>query len=378
MLTKKRRNEIYKYLEKLYYNLSNAGAYSGPTKLHQIIKSRGIHDIGIYTIRKWLQNQDNYSLQKPTSKSFKKARVIVNKIDEQFDMDLMDVNSISKSNKDIKFLLVLIDIFSRFLWIEPLKNKTGKEVVAGLKRIFHKGRKCRKLRSDKGTEFVNHIVKSYLKKENIYFFTTQNSQTKANYCERVIKTIKNKMYRIFTKNRNHRYVDILEDIVKNYNKTPHKSLNNIAPQDVNKNNETDLWAYMYLKPRKTTGVTPYKFKINDMMRITHGNMIFKRSYDEQFTREIFKVNKRFRMQNIPQYRIIDLLNQEIRGNMYESEMQKIDKNEDALWFIEKKIRKRKRNGEIQYLVKFDGFDSRFNQWISEKDIIDTTEDSEET
>ncbi|CAG2241901.1 unnamed protein product [Mytilus edulis] len=77
------------------------------------------------------------------------------------------------------------------------------------------------------------------------------------------------MYRIFTKNRNHRYVDILEDIVKTYNKTPHKSLNNIAPQDVNKNNETDLWAYMYLKPRKTTGVTPYKFKINDMVRIPH-------------------------------------------------------------------------------------------------------------
>jgi hypothetical protein len=58
-----------------------------------IIKSRGINDIGLHTIRKWLQSQDNYSLQKPTSKSFEKARVVVNAIDEQYDMDLADVSS---------------------------------------------------------------------------------------------------------------------------------------------------------------------------------------------------------------------------------------------------------------------------------------------
>ena len=73
MLSPKRRKEIYKYLEKLYYDLSNAGAYTGPSKLYEIIKSRGINDIGLHTIRKWLHSQDNYSLQKPTSKYLKKA-----------------------------------------------------------------------------------------------------------------------------------------------------------------------------------------------------------------------------------------------------------------------------------------------------------------
>ena len=113
-------------------------------------------------------------------------------------------------------------------------------------------------------------------------------------------------------------------MVQTYNKTPHKSLDNIAPQNVNKENEANLWAHMFLKPSKVKGVRPYQFKPKDMVRISHTNMIFKRSYDEQYTREIFKITKRFRMQNIPMYRLKDLLSQPIKGNFYESELQKVD------------------------------------------------------
>lgn len=129
MLSEKRRKEIYKYLETLYYDLSKTSAYTDPTKLYDIIKSRGIKYIVIYTIRKWLKNQDNYSLQKPSNKSFKTAKVVVNETDEEYDMDLMDVNALFQHNKGIRFLLVVIDIFSRYFWIEPLKTKTGKYVV---------------------------------------------------------------------------------------------------------------------------------------------------------------------------------------------------------------------------------------------------------
>lgn len=180
------------------------------------------------------------------------------------------------------------------------------------------------------------------------------------------------------KNRTSRYIDRLDDMVQTYNKTPHKSLDNIAPQSVNKGNEANLWAHMFLKPSKVKGVRPYQFKLKDMVRISHTNMIFKRSYDEQYTREIFKITKRFRMQNIPMYRLKDLLSQPIKGNFYESELQKVDKNEDTLWFIEKRLRKRKRNGQVEWLVKFYGFDHRFNQWIPERDITDVSEENEQT
>ena len=153
------------------------------------------------------------------------------------------------------------------------------------------------------------------------------------------------MYRYFTKNRTHRYIDVLQDIVSSCNATPHRILNNIAPNDVNKDNEADIWAYMYSKSKQLKAkknVTPYHFKIGDLVRISLKNMVFDRSYNEHFTREIFKINQRIRMQDIPMYKIQDFQDELIKGNFYESELQKVDKDKDALWFIEKKIRKRKK------------------------------------
>ena len=356
--------------------MSEAGAYLGPDKLYKVLKHRGVHNIGKYTVRQWLQNQDDYSLQKPVRQTFKRARVVVSGIDDQFDADLADVSNITKENDGVKYLLFVIDIFSKYLWVEPLKNKTAKEVVKGFTNIFGKGRKCKKLRTDNGTEFISKVTRTYLESEDIYYFTTQNSSTKANIAERVIQTVKNMMYRYFTKNRTHRYINILQDIVKSYNATPHRSLNNIAPKDVSKDNEADIWAYMYLKRKRfksKKNVTPYHYKIGDLVRLSHKNMVFDRSYDEHFTREIFKIYQRMRMQGIPMYKIKDFQDELIKGNFYESELQKVNKDENALWFIEKKIKKRKRNGETQWLVKFDGWPNKYNQWISEKDITDVTE-----
>ena len=103
------------------------------------------------------------------------------------------------------------------------------------------------------------------------------------------------------------------------------------------------------KPLKKK-IIKYLFKISDMVRISRINMIFDRSSDETFTREIFKIRK---LQAIPMYRIKHFTNEPIKGNFNESELQKVDKDGDTLWYIEKKIRKRKRNCNIQWLVKFE-------------------------
>jgi hypothetical protein len=121
-----------------------------------------------------------------------------------------------------------------------------------IKLVFESGIKCEKLRSDRGGEFKNHLLQNYLKREGVrLFFANQNS--KASIAERVIRTIRGRLYRYFQKNRSRRYVDILQDIVANYNATPHRSLNGLAPKDVTKDNEANVWATLYLKRAKTTG-----------------------------------------------------------------------------------------------------------------------------
>ena len=105
----------------------------------------------------------------------------VTSIDSQFDADLSDVSNIAKENDGIHYLLFVMDIFSRLLWVKPLKDKTAKSVLEGLKEVF-KERKPIRLRVDKGSEFVNPWVKKYLKDNGVYLFVTQ-SVNKANYVE---------------------------------------------------------------------------------------------------------------------------------------------------------------------------------------------------
>ena len=80
-----------------------------------------------------------------------------------------------------------------------------------------------------------------MKEEDIYFFRTQNP-AKANFCERVQRTIKTVLYRMMRQTRSYRYIDNLEDIVNNYNNAPHRSLNGLSPNEITKDNEADVWA----------------------------------------------------------------------------------------------------------------------------------------
>ena len=115
-----------------------------------------------------------------------------------------------------------MDIFSRYLWVKPLLDKTAKSVLKAIKEVFSE-RKPVKLRSDAGSEFNNKYMKKYLKDNDLYYFTTQNFP-KANYVERVQKTIKVMMYRMMRKNRSYRYIDQLQNLISNYNQSPHRSL----------------------------------------------------------------------------------------------------------------------------------------------------------
>lgn len=367
-------------ISNIYYNATKPAAYQGAEKIRLTLKDEGINNIGIHKIRKWLQNQDDYSLQKPVRRRFKRAQVVVAGPDEQLDIDLMDMQSLAKTNDNVRFLLVAIDVFSRFAWVVPLKDKTGKNVEKALSIILNDN-KFKKIRSDAGGDFKNKWIAKLLKDKNIYHHITLN-ETKANYVERFNKTLRSIIFRYLAKHRSGRYIDSLQDLVKSYNSTPHRSLKNIAPKDVNADNAANLWAYMYLKPRKKRrGVTKsikkrnrsikrslFKYKIGQLVRISHLRRPFQRVYNEQWSYEVFKIDRRFQMQGIPLYKIVDLMEFRILGSLYQSEVQPVNKSEDALWEIEKIIKKRKKNKHIQYFVKWLGYSDRFNSWVDEADV----------
>ena len=182
-------------LEKYYATASNPAAFSSPGRLYKVLNKKYPGTFSQHFIQKWLDGVDSYSVQKQARHRFKTLQVRVNSIDAQFEADLSYVGNLAKENDNINYLLFVIDVFSRFLWIEPLQNKTAKSVLNGLKKVISKKKPVR-LRVDKGSEFVNRWVKQYLKEQNIRLFTTQNPP-KANYVERVQHTFKGAFMEVF-------------------------------------------------------------------------------------------------------------------------------------------------------------------------------------
>ena len=146
-------------------------------------------------------------------------------MDDIWAADLVEMNTLSKFNKGYKYLLTVIDVFSKYGWIVPIKNKTGVNVASALKLIFEKGgrRKPTRLWTDKGNEFYNKTVKNLLEKNNITLYSTENEE-KSSVVERWNRTMKRNMWKYFTANNTHVYIDILPKLVEKYNSTYHRSI----------------------------------------------------------------------------------------------------------------------------------------------------------
>ena len=118
---------------------------------------------------------------------------------------------------------MVLDIFSKYGWIVPLKDKKGETVAEAFETIFKEGRKPEYLWVDKGKEYYNKYVKDLLEKNKMTLYSTENEE-KSSVCERWNRTIKSKMWKQFTIQGNTQYLDMLPKILKQYNNTKHSSI----------------------------------------------------------------------------------------------------------------------------------------------------------
>src|SRR3569832_896277 len=175
----------------------------------------------------------------PENMHYLHNKVFVSSIDEQWQIDLADLYNLSMYNDGYKYLLNCIDVFSKYAWSIPLKSKQGTTVVEAFKTILDaSGRKPHKIQADAGTAFKNKEFKKFIKDKVIDFLTT-NSELKASVVERFNRTLKEKMCRYFTKNITYKYIDVLDDLLKNYNSSYHRTIK-MEPINVTANDENDI------------------------------------------------------------------------------------------------------------------------------------------
>ena len=293
-------------------------------------------------------------LHRLIKRKFKKRRVIVNGIDKIWTADLADMTAFKDYNKGYTFLLLVIDTFSKYGYLVPLKNKKGQTVANALKDIFKK-RKPEKLWTDKGTEFKNKNVKDLVE-----LYSTENEE-KSSIAERWVRTIKEKMWKYFTDNNTYKYIDVLPDLVEDYNNTVHSSTKLTPKEASKKKNELTVWRNLYPDRYKKYNIIP-KFSVGDEVRITKKKKVFEKGYTTRWKEEIFTI-KEIQDTNPITYKLTDLKGEEIKGTFYEPELQK---TEQQIYRIEKVIEKEKGRS----FVKWKDYSDKFNSWVDNKDLID--------
>lgn len=357
-------------LEKYYFDPTFPGSFSGYSSFSKGLKDNDIK-IKQKDVKNWLLDQEEYTIHRPLRKNFLRNRTIVYGIDNTWQADLIDMQKFSKFNNDNKYLLSVIDVFSKYAWVRPIKNKSNSSIIEAFSEIF-KERKPQKIHSDKGTEFIGKDTQRFFKKNDIAFYFLE-SEMKASIVRRFNRTIKEKMWRYFSKLGNKKYIEILDDLVDSYNNSYHRSIK-MHPSQVNKSNENDVFENLYgfepklVKDYSVSDKNQIKFKRGDLVRISKYKNIFDKGYTPNWTREIFTIHDII-VRDIPVYILKDYSGEIVEGTFYDYEIQKVFKTSD-IFKVEEILKKRKTKSGIELFVKWLGYPSKFNSWIKESDIAD--------
>jgi transposase InsO family protein len=304
-----------------------------------------------------LETQDTYTLHKPLTKRFPRRKTFAKGIDDLFQADLADMRNLVSHNDGYAYILTCIDVFSRYAFAVPVKDKRGSTVANAFEKIFAT-RVPNMLQTDRGLEFLNAQVQGVFRRHNIRHYFSLNDDIKAALIERFNRTLKSRLYRFMTHHRTNRWIDVLSDVVDSYNRSRHRSIG-MAPIDVVPENEDELAKRLY--PPKPP--LKYRYDAGDRVRIARYKHVFQKGYLPNWTEEVFEIAEKYPTFPVT-YGLKDLAGESIKGKFYEQELQKVTKADDV-YEVEKVLKTRRRGGKIEYFVKWKGYPEKFNSWVTD-------------
>ena len=299
-------------------------------------------------------------LYKPARKNFPRRTTLVKSVNDLWQIDLAELLPFAKVNRGMRYILVVIDCCSKYLWTRPVKNKTAAEVTRAMASVLAEGQVPRLLQSDRGREFYNASFQALMRQYNITHYSTF-TVTKASIAERVIRTLKERLYKMFDLNGSHRWLAILPDLTAEYNQTVHRTTG-LKPADVTAATASEQTALAAIrKNRRVRGSRPVKFNPGDVVRLSRHKMFFEKGFTPSWTTELFRI-RAVKTSTVPvTYELEDLAGSPIQGCFYTEELQRtIVPNE---YLVEKVLRRR---GD-QIYVKWLGMDSK--SWIPASDVL---------
>lgn len=316
-------------------------------------------------------------IHKPVRKVKERRRVRVNEKDEIWAMDLVDMNEWKDSNNGEKYMLTVVDVFTRYAWARPMSSKNATDTFAAFISIVDSsGRKPKKLWVDQGKEFYNATFKQWMKANGAVMYSTFG-ESKSVIVERFNRTLKTRMWRYFTEANTRRWVDVLPRLISEYNSQKHSTLK-MSPESAglmahqkkiylihNPPLERENGAYMGGEKRVP------KWKIGDVVRVSRIKGIFEKGYLPGWSREIFTIVETqvpFDVSEPVTYKLQDRNGEVLQGSFYDAELGPV-KYPDV-FLVEKVLKTKMVKGKKQLLAKFLGYPDSFNRWLPESDVLD--------
>ncbi len=357
-----------KFLDKIYYDQENSGSFSGVYNLYrEAIKKRPA--ITRKDVQAYLAKQLPYTLHYPKRDKFKRNKILVASINEQWEADLVDMSMFSRQNRGYNYILTVIDCFSKAAYCQPVKAKTGPNIKRAFEEIF-KQAKPLNLRTDRGLEFENKVLKAYLKELNINHFTSKDERIKCAIVERFNRTLKSRMFKYFTAKGTRKYINVLQDFVQAYNSSYHRTIR-MTPNDVSFENKDQVFHNIYgdksYKDMIQSKVPKAKLKTGDTVRVPYETTKFDKGYYPTYKEMIYTIDKIIKGNKKYVFRIKDYSGKLINQVFYPEQLQKVA---DSLHRVEKILRRRTRRGIREVFVKWLNYPSTYNSWIPARDVVD--------
>lgn len=290
-----------------YLDLDNPAAYSG-------------------RVAENLKSIESVSRHKRRIKKFLRRKVYVGGPYTQIQADLIHYRNYARQNSGFKYILAVIDCFSRKNYCRPMKTATAEETARNLDDILSSMKYTpTQFSSDNGNEFhVKNpaIFKVLVEKYGMVLFTLK-APLKASMVERFIRTLKERLERYFTENKTFRWVDILDKMSEAINNTVNRSIG-MAPNEVNFENREQVFKKLY---DSWSPPVVCKYQIGDIVRIPETKNIFDKGYKPNWSRELYKIRRKFSDNSVCYYKVKTIGGQSLDRSFYEDELNFVARNE---------------------------------------------------
>ena len=355
---------IDKQLHNLYYATGDPGSYGGAERLYQRARELGI-PANRRAVETFLSKQLAYSIHKPVRRTFERNHTYAANVDQQWQADLADMQTLAEQNDGYRYILTCIDILSRYAWTVPVRSKSSKDMLVAFKQLLRiaNPRRPQRLQTDKGREFFNTQVSSFLREQHIQHFAS-NSDQKAAVVERFNRTLKNRIWTYFTANNTTRYSNALVDITDAYNHSVHRSIG-MRPIDVDCEEAAQkAWRKLFYRDSIKISAANNRSTLNtgQRTRISRWKGEFEKGYLPNWSREHFTVRERVTHPRVV-YKLVDSSGEPVEGAFYGAELQAIPRNTLE---VDRVLRQRRRGTHREVFVKWRGWPNKFNRWIPQR------------